>query len=1066
MEPRTRDMPPKNAFFDMVCRRGTDARGDGLTFLSFALMVFVALVSFVCYRHTLCVGVYPGVSATMTASALGVGPQSATGPVWLTVTRGVAALAATNPVRALNTVNALFSAFVLAWLFLVAKRVFLALIRVPPSLRVVPVDDEATESDLETDLVGVQEPADEESEVFAQVASILGALTVVFSFAFCVPFWRVSTSLHVEPLNLLLAFAATDLLTRYLLERGRLGMCVAASFLYGVLALEWPVFMAFAPLLGVVVVFGGLRNNQLSESFLLLTLLSWLGGLGVNLTLLGIESALAQEFSFTALSAQIQALFSKHFQMVRGGVAVGDWLFAAVLPALALGVAAKGCATLKVLPDDDEAACWKWRVINLLSFGVVCVNLLNLPKSVWQVAREGTYLPVLPSLVVSLAAGCLFVFWLLSVKTCSDRVDEECRLPEGHMGLRLLGYGLCGVLAIFVLRQPVINQPEIGGRSVAFVDSFAKKVLALSASASCLVTDGVFDMNLLVAQKTEGTHLKILPLFSGDGGAMLSAEGAGASSGVQRDAATGCSVAELRAFLTQWMRVNPGSHGELAFFGPVSFLQKEGFWMVPDGLTYVSMVPAGNREKLRDLFAKNRDTWQRLHGVFEGNEPSCPALRRTHVALREYMSRLVNDMGVCLEQVGLPAEADDAYAMAQRFGCFNLTAALNQYGLRLRHAEVGASGELGERIMRMMAQPRFFETFDAMVAQGGVIVSQGADTLLPMAMAAGAVGALPPEKMLKLVERWMAQSLPHPAQNASGIAHAVGRSPLDQVIAARVAGQSEHAERLLRRMVNDSPDNLSAWALLAERLLDRGAMAEVETRILPAMRLAQGSEESPLLHMTEGSLHLKAQPPRHVEARGCFRRALVLQPDLDVAGDQILRAALAIGDAQMVEEDALAVAASIPQHPLAHALLGSLRLSQERYEEAEHHLRASIAAQPTAGAYNDLSELFRRRQKWAEAEACARAAIRLEPGFYQAWDTLGTVLRETSRLAEAETAFRCLTSMRPADADGYLQLAELWGRQGRKAEALELLVASANKLTRMPPIVQDRIQRLRHELRD
>lgn len=841
-------------------------------------------------------------------------------------------------------------------------------------------------------------------------------------------------------------------------------MCVAASFLYGVLALEWPVFLVLAPLLGGVVVFGGMRHHQMSESFLLLTLLSWLGGLGFSLVLLSIVSALAHDFSLTALSGQVVALLDSHYHRLAVGMPKRDWFFVIVLPTLALGVAAKGCQMLTTLADD--ATRWKWRAINLLSMGIVCANLLNLPKSVWQVTREGTHLPVLPSLVVSLAAGCLFVFWLLSTKTCSDGVAEECQLPEGPTVLTLFGYGLCGLLAIFVLRQPVINQPEIDGRSAAFADGFAKEVLALSASASCLVTDGVLDVNLLVAQKTGGERLKILPLPSGGGGLVLSARGAGGAFGVQRDASAGYRSSELRTFLTQWMRANPSSHSELAFFGSASFLQKEGFWMVPDGLTYVSMVPTGSREKLRDLFAKNRDMWQRLYGVLEGNEPSYPALRRTHVALRGYMSRLANDMGVCLEQTGLLAEADDAYALAQRCGGFNLTAALNQYGLRLRHAEVGASEELGERIMRVMAQPRFFETFDAMVAQGGVIVSQGADTLLPTAMASGAVGSLPPAKLLKLVERWMAQSLPHPAQSALGIAAAVGRSPLDQALAARVAGQGEHAERLLRRMVNDSPDNLSAWALLAERLLERGAMREVETRILPAMRLAQGSAESPLLHMTEGSLHLKAQPPRYVEARGCFRRALALQPDLGVAADQILRVALAIGDAQMVEEDALAVAASIPQHPLAHALLGSLRLSQKRYEEAEHHLKASIAALPTAGAYNDLSELFRRQQKWAEAEACARAAIRLEPGFYRAWDTLGTVLQETSRLAEAETAFRCLTSMRPADADGYLQLAELWDLQGRKAEALELLMASANKLTHTPPIVQDIIQKLRHELKD
>lgn len=1042
---------------------GTSRQGRGLKLAVFALMAFVALVSFLCYRYTLCGGVYPGISAAVTASALGVLPQGTTGPVWLTFMRGIVALAGANPVSALNTVNALLSAAALAWLFFVVRRVLLVLIRIPPALRLVPVDDEDAESETDPKLAGFQVTLDEESEVSAHVASTLGALVVAFSFAFCAPFWRVSTSLHVEPLNLLLALVATDLLTRYLFEGGRLGMCVAASFMYGLLVFEWPVFLAFAPLLACVIVFGGIKHEQLSESFLLLTLLSWLGGICFSLGLMVVVSALAQDFSFTALSGQILSLLNSHFQRLAWGMPKRDWFFVVVLPALALGAAVKGCSMLT--SREDEATRWKWRVINLLSMAVVCVNLLNLPKSIWRIAREGAHVPVLPALVVALAAGCLFVFWMLSLRDSPYGGDEERTFPGEHTGLRLLGYGLCGVLAVLVFRQPVINQQDADGRQAAFADSLAKEVLALSTSANCLVTDGVLDVNLLVAQKTGGMRLKILPLFSGGSGLVFSARGAGAASASQRGAPGEDSGTALRPFLTQWMRANPDSHGQLSFFCLVPFLQKQGFWMVPDGLTYVSRGPVDKPDELRAAFAKNRDVWQRLQAGFDGSGPSYPALRRTHVALRSYVSRLANDMGVCLEQAGLLAEADDSYALAQRFGRLNLTAALNQYGLRLRHAAIGSSGEIAERLMRVMAQPRFFENFDVMVEQGGVIVSQGADTLLPMAMAAGPVGALPPEKLLTLVERWMAQSHVRPAHPGL-VSAAASRSPLDQALVARVAGQGKHSERLLRRLVNENPDDFSAWSLLAEQLLERGELAEVETRILPSMRLAQGSEKNPLLYMTEGALHLKAHPPRHIEARGCFRRVLALQPDLGVAGDQILRAALAIGDAQMVEADALAVVSSMPQHPLAHALLGSLRLSQKRHEEAERHLKASVEMRPTAGAYNDLAEVFRRQQKWADAEACARAAIRLEPGLYQAWDTLGMILQETSRLNEAETAFRCLTSMRPSDADGYLQLAELWGRQGRKAEALELLVASANKLTHMPPIVQDKIQKLRHELRD
>lgn len=1030
------------------------------TLIDYAMMTAVAGVAFVSYWHTLCPGVYPGGSAVATANALGVLPAfSVSNPVWLAIVRGVAALQLPDPVYALNLVNAAFASLALAWLFLIVRRLSFLLVRPTPSWRMVPSDEEGDEGYSRDDYCN-RLILDHESETMEVVASTLGGLVAVLTFAFCAPFWQASTSLHPEPFDLFLAFLATDLLARYAF-RAHLGAGVVAVFLFGLLTIEWPVFLLLAPFIVGTVVLSAIRHQQLTESFLLLMLVSGFVGAAFGLFEVFIFSVQKQSLTAAEFVTVVSGMLRTQLSATFGGIPRHDGFFVVVLPLLALGFAIKGCSVSKRLMDVTTR--WKWRAINLLFTMFVFVNLLNLPKSVWAVVRESACLPILPSLAIAVCTGYLFVFWFLTSKSAHLETDPEHAAHGMDAGRQIIGYGLCGLLSILVLRLPVTNLRDGDGRKAVFADRCAKEVLALAVQSRCLVTDGLLDLNILIAQKMSGSHLTVIPLLPSQpatASAPNSCKAPRASAGGE-----GKSSPDLKTFLIDWMRANPAAQNQLSFFCPVTFLQKAGIPTPPNGMCYTGLSALPSKEVVSEVFKSNHAAWQRLLPLLCEDDATCPSLGRKKAALREFVSRVANDMGVYLQQAGLLAEADAAYAYARQFKALNLTATLNQYGLRLCHKELGSYKEIADGLLNLAGTERFFETFDEKIGQGGLLVVQEADSVLPEVIADSPVGTVPPTLLMALMSRWLPQSR-HSSATAGPIlcAAPAGASPLDKAFVARANGHDNHSETLLRRLISEHPEDLSAWALLAERMLEKGAPTEVESRIIPAMRTVSGSENSALVEMTQGALHLHAKPPRYAMARVSFRRALQLRPDLTIAGEQLLGTSLALGDAGLVEEDATTVIQCMPSNTLAHALLGSLRLRQKRYAEAESHLRISLASHPSAGAYNDLAELFRQQKKWEDAEPPARTALRLDPGFYQAWDTLGCILADSGRLKDAEAAFRCVTKLCPAAAEGYLGLAEVWRKQGRDEETTQLLQFVTTKLPNLSPSARAKAESLRAKL--
>ena len=1037
----------------------------------FWLMCGIGVFTLTVYLLTLAPGVVPGTSSLATGKVLRLLPGvPVTHPLWLLASRAVAVIPAFDTVYRLNLFSAVCGSIAAAWLFRITKRGIFELIRDSPAIRLVPVADDEPVDHAPLAPADDSTPdtrPEEDSDTTEYFVATLGGVVTVLSFAFSAPFWIASVSLHATTFDLLLLLLAAELLTHYHFT-GKTSTCVAAVFLLGLGVVESVAFVALAPFILALIFLASIRYNQLCESFLLLMLLTGLSGLTLNLILFTVLSDWGPAFNLNLFPRLLSGLAHSHVKALMYGLPKVGWLlvcFQTIAPLLLAAVSIR-----KFSDQQDDSTRWKWGITNVLftAFSVAC--LTNLPHTAWSMAREGGHLPVFPSLAVALAVGCFFVYWCLLATRSSYNAAFDLASPS--RGSQLLGYSMCGLLGVVTLRTFHTNLDDSNGRKSAFADQVADAMILQVGPARCLVTDGTLDMNLIIRAHVTNKKLTVLPCLAEPVAAEQGTAQKAAPFRLAMPGSTQPQKPSPEAFIEGWLRDHPREYAQVAVAGSPALWQRAGFVPVPLGMLYVGLPPTGTFNNT-DLLARHTGLCQRIAPLLADDPSLRPELRRVQTRLRAYASRMANDLGVLFEKSGRVQEADSAYNEALRTDGKNLCACLNQYGLRLRVQTLGATQELANRIQSLSTEAASTEAFNDTVSRYGALTPQPADSLLPAVLAGYDLGTPPPANVIRLWEKWLGGASAVPGKRPSlltrpkdTVAPEHPDIKLSQAIAMLLAGRSADAEKQLRLIVKNQPAHLSAWSLLAETLMNRGAFAEIRETVIPAMRVAasRAGHAGTLIEMTQGCLFMRATPPNAAEARACFTHALEQDPKLPAASEELLHADMLLGNASYLEADALRILSHMPDHVAANAILGSRELAQKRYAEAESFLRKSIGCQATCGALNDLAELLRQQDKRAEAEQQARLAIRLKPDFYQAWDTLGNILLEGGRLDEANGSLRCALALGSKDPRLYLTLTRLRIKQGRFKDASQALAYSEPLLSHASVSLLEEHEQLKQQL--
>jgi len=156
--------------------------------------------------------------------------------------------------------------------------------------------------------------------------------------------------------------------------------------------------------------------------------------------------------------------------------------------------------------------------------------------------------------------------------------------------------------------------------------------------------------------------------------------------------------------------------------------------------------------------------------------------------------------------------------------------------------------------------------------------------------------------------------------------------------------------------------------------------------------------------------------------------------------------ALNAGNLATAEQRFSQVLRARPRDPEALGGLGSVRLRQQRFSEAQELLRPAAAANPKwASAYNSArywmqlqqAEAARKRGDIAQATELVQSALKLQPNEPAGHAALGA-LQAGSDAQAAEASYRKALSLAPDNAAALQGLVALYSRQGRMQEANDL----------------------------
>lgn len=125
-----------------------------------------------------------------------------------------------------------------------------------------------------------------------------------------------------------------------------------------------------------------------------------------------------------------------------------------------------------------------------------------------------------------------------------------------------------------------------------------------------------------------------------------------------------------------------------------------------------------------------------------------------------------------------------------------------------------------------------------------------------------------------------------------------------------------------------------------------------------------------------------------------------------------------------------------PNFAHAHKNLGSLLVKLDRLEEALISCSRSLALQPDASAYLNLSIVQTRQGNLDEAIATLQTAISIDPYFTECYFRLGMALSLQDKLDEAISYLQKAVNIDPSHTEALFSLGDALAIQGKTMEAL------------------------------
>ncbi len=1057
-------------------------------FLSAGLATLAALV----YGLTVSRGVYPGESAHLMAVCSGVEPLDLPmHPVWGMIVSWLSGVSVFSLPLRLN----LFSAFCSVVSVVLMYRLMSFLIH---------------------DII-----YEEYSVEYAPRVAVWAGVVSALAFLFAVPVWQAATRLQYQSFDLMLVLVAAHLLILYAKSRWRVCL-VLFALLCGAGIVESAFFIPVSPVLLTFLIYVLWKCGDLT-----LPRVTWMGALGVAgmglyyaFAYRFFSSPEAEQLGFKSVMDVMVAVWKTQLLQLRSGLPRVGWLVLLLMSVVPW--VAGGLASFRALNNERS---WSQYILHFTLSVLVVLGLTNAVFSPWEILKPLGRLPVYSYAMLAMSAGYLVAYWYLLMKVARPRRGHEESVLTKQAG-DWLGLILTYPLAAIVLLAAIINAFECNGARGAFADRCANEILNRLGSRTWFVTDGTLDPHLQILARERGQELNLLclqkdmsPFYLKSMARLIEAKHLFDAANLQRMKST--LDLGILPFIQDWFAMDKEIEKKVAVFGVPDFWYTAGITPVPEFFFF-----AGCRDiktlKGQPLLADYTAFWHDMEKVLSVNKKASddPTLQlKAH--LRRHLGFVANNLGVLLEDLDNDADAFTAYTYVHdKLDPENISALFNRFEMARRGvAAASANKDAIERELKdfigslkhkyplwslsryygYVRSPELFARLGwgwALSGQTGAALAgvTRAINLLPSDQRVGAMQSMAAIYALsddrsktEAVYQDIIKSDPNNRTAMLGMARlAVQEGALEKAKAwLEKAAKSEdkrgalgvewavihlmnndvgRARLALQEATDLQPKNLQAWAMLAMVQLQQNETDDIEKVILPKMESIAGTVDNYFIQITRAQVAMKKGKNHQRAAREGFIRASMLRPDIPGVKDMILQLDIAMNDQQSAELHARQVLRSSRKHALANYVMGSLRLQEGSYGEAEDFLRRSVETSPSSAALNDLAEVLRRIRKYDEAEQFARQAIKLNPDLYVAWETLGAVLLESNKdLNEAESAVRKAMTLYADDLRIRITLARVLLKKGEIERARETIRQLKSRQSELSKFDQAELARLAEE---
>jgi tetratricopeptide (TPR) repeat protein len=950
---------------------------------------------------------------------------------------------------------------------------------------------------------------EEYSVEHAPRVSMWAGVVSALAFLFAVPVWQCATRLQYQSFDLMLAFVCAYLLVVYAARRWAWTLA-AFALLYGASLVESVIFYPLAPVMLMLLIFVLWKNGSLS-----LARVAWIGflaavGMGLYYYFAWrffADPANAVLGHASAMDVMV-AVWKSQVRELRSGLPRVGWMI--LLMMTVVPWIAGGFASFRALNNERS---WSQYILHFTLSVITVLGLTNTPISPWEILKPLGRMPVCSYAMVAMVAGYLVAYWYLLLKVKRPKRGHEAsaltKQAGDWLGL-ILTYPMAGIVAL----AAVINAFECGASRGAFADRCAAEILDRMGSRTWFVTDGTLDPHLQILARERGAELNLLclqkdmtPYYLKQLAALIERKALFAPADMQRMKST-LDLGVL-PFIQDWFAMDKEIEKKVAVYGVPDFWYTAGITPVPEYMFF-----SGCRDirayKDKPLLAEYQAFWDKMGAVLPKSEK---ATQDPTILMRDNMRRHVgfvaNNLGVLLEDVENDKDAYAVYTFVHgKWDPSNISAIFNRFEMARRGVAVAsANKELIERELKdfvanlkeryplwslsryygYVRSPEIFARLGwgwALSGQMGAAMAglNRAIDLLPsdqrvgVMQAMAAIYALSDDRTkTEAVYQDIIRSDPNNKTAMIGLARlAFKEGALDKAKGWLEKAATSESKRgvlgvewaVIHLMNNDvgkarlalqeatdlQPKNLQAWAMLAMVQLQLNEVEDVEKVLLPKMESVAGTIDDYFVQITRAQVAMKKGKSFQRAAREAFIRASMLRPEVPGVKDMILHLDIAMNDKDGAELHARQVLRVDRKNALANYVMGSLRLQEGAYGEAEDFLRRSVDVEPSAAGLNDLAEALRRTRKLDEAEKFARLAIQKAPDLYVAWETLGSVLMDQNKnLSEAESVVKKATEMFKDDPRIRITLARIYLKQGdieRARETIRQLKGKQNELSK------------------